>query len=97
MISGLEFLHTKCEMVHGDISINNIVIHRAPSLASPDQVSVGGVPLAQPAVPPEGLQEGIPVTGSVIDYDYARKLGTIMAKTSVHYSLFFTCRVPFSH
>jgi hypothetical protein len=33
--------------------------------------------------PKEGLAESIPVTGIVIDYDYARKVGTAMEKTSV--------------
>jgi hypothetical protein len=40
--------------------------------------------------PKEGLMESIPVTGIVIDYDYARKIGTSMEKTSVRprYSLY---------
>ena len=39
--------------------------------------------------PAEGLMEDIPVTGIVIDYDYAREVGTAMEKTSVrsHHSL----------
>jgi hypothetical protein len=46
--------------------------------------------LAQAAVTPaptEGLMESIPVTGIVIDYDYARKVGTTMEKTSVRLRL----------
>jgi len=53
--------------------------------------------------PIEGLMESIPVTGIVIDYDYARKVGTAMEKTSVRpfpeifcldIDFFFYFRVP---
>ncbi|KIJ92732.1 hypothetical protein K443DRAFT_66886, partial [Laccaria amethystina LaAM-08-1] len=29
-VDWLEFLHKKCEIVHGDLSVNNIVIYRSP-------------------------------------------------------------------
>jgi hypothetical protein len=101
-VKWLEFLHTKCKIVHGDLSINNIVIYRAPlacppastlkkgttmptnpnmttrvtqNIALQHQASVVPAPLA-------GLDESIPVVGTVIDYDYARSIDTIMEKTS---------------
>ena len=36
-----------------------------------------------------GLDESIPVVGTVIDYDYARSIDTLMDKTSVNLSLYF--------
>ena len=80
-------------MVHGDLSVNNIVIYRTPLPHPPSRKEVSvritraSSAMAQAAftpAPTEGLIESIPVTGIVIDYDYARKLGTAMEKTSVH-------------
>ena len=96
--SGLEYLHEKCNMVHGDLSVNNIVIHRTPLPHPPSNQSLrrqttrASLAMAQAEftlAPAEGLKESIPVTGIVIDYDYARKVGTAMEKTSVrsHHSL----------
>jgi hypothetical protein len=86
-------------MVHGDLSVNNIVISRTPLPHPPSnpsprkgakelsvQMTQASSAMAQAAFTPaliEGLMESIPVTGIVIDYDYARKVGTIMQKTSV--------------
>jgi hypothetical protein len=106
--SGLEYLHTKCNIVHGDLSINNIVIYRTPSShppSNPSKPSGKMGPKELPALqmtwtskaaaqaafiptPKEGLTESIPVTGVVIDYDYSRKVGTVMEKTSVASPLF---------
>ena len=94
--SGLEFLHTKCKLVHGDISVNNIVIYRFPLPHPPPKDCDGQSPLACAAsasvateqaaftpAPPEGVTDDFPVSGIVIDYDYARKIGTTTEKTSV--------------
>ena len=85
-------------MVHGDISVNNIVIHRSPPAHAPSnpsrkdakepsvRMTRASSAMAQKAftlAPSEGLMEDIPVTGIVIDYDYARNAGTVMEKTSV--------------
>ena len=107
--SGLEFLHTKCNMVHGDLSINNIVIYRTPLAHPPLKPSIlkkGPPKLTNPNMttrvtrnttrqeqasvvpaPLTGLDESIPVVGTVIDYDYARPINTLMDKTSVRLSL----------
>jgi len=100
--SGLEYLHKKCNMVHGDLSINNIVIYRTPPPRPPSnplrkgakelpaQTTRASSAMAQAAfipAPKEGLAESIPVTGVVIDYDYARKVGTAMEKTSVRLAI----------
>lgn len=97
-------------MVHGDLSINNIVIYRAP-LARPPPSKPSAVKKAAAAptnpnamvrvtrgvghqqkvlvvpAPLTGLDESIPVIGTVIDYDYARSIGTLMERTSVRLSL----------
>ena len=78
-------------MVHGDLSVNNIVIYRDPlphPPSDPPQArrTRASSAITQPACTPalrEGLAESIPVTGIVIDYDYARPVGTTMEKTSV--------------
>ena len=44
--SGLEFLHTKCNMVHSDLSINNIVIYRTPLSHPPNTLSGNGIKAA---------------------------------------------------
>ena len=86
-------------MVHGDLSINNIVIYRAPLARPPSKASLPSSStrvtrniarqqqgLVVPA-PLTGLDESIPVVGTVIDYDYARPIDTLMERTSVHLSL----------
>ena len=92
-------------MVHGDLSINNIVIYRAPHEHLPSKASalkMGTTMSTNPnmtmratrnmqAAPPSGLDESIPVVGTVIDYDYARSIDTRMGKTSVR--LFLSCSV----
>lgn len=93
---GLEFLHTKCELVHGDLSVNNIVIYRFPLSHPPPKDQDGKQPLPRTTrasvatgqtaftpAPKEGVTEDLPVSGIVIDYDYARKIGTTTEKTSV--------------
>ena len=93
--SGLKYLHKECNIVHGDLSVNNIVIYRTPLPHPPSRKdgeelsarttrtsSAMARAIFTPA-PTEGLKESIPVTGIVIDYDYARKVGTTMDKTSV--------------
>ncbi|EDR08797.1 uncharacterized protein LACBIDRAFT_296227 [Laccaria bicolor S238N-H82] len=88
-VDWLEFLHKKCEMVHGDISVNNIVIYRSPLPHSPPkdqplvrttQASVVTTHAAFMPAPTEGVMEDLPVSGIVIDYDYARKIGTTTGK-----------------
>jgi hypothetical protein len=92
-------------MVHGDLSINNIVIYRSPHARPPLKASTlkkGTMPTSSTRVtrqiahqqqasvvpvPLTGLDESIPVVGTVIDYDYARSIGTLMERTSVHPSL----------
>ena len=93
---GLEFLHTKCELVHGDLSVNNIVIYWFPLSHPPlkDQDSKQPLPRTTQASmatgqtaftpPKEGVTEDLPVSGIVIDYDYACKIGTTTEKTLVH-------------
>ncbi|KAF8814444.1 hypothetical protein BYT27DRAFT_7219833 [Phlegmacium glaucopus] len=73
-VDWLEFLHKKCNLVHGDISINNII--KQP-LACTTWASVA---TAQAAFTPAST--AVPVSGVVIDYDYAHKIGTITEKTS---------------
>ena len=98
-------------MVHGDLSINNIVIYRTPlSHPPPDSLprkdnKAASVrkPRASLAAakaqatftpaPKEGLTETIPVTGIVIDYDYARNIGTTTEKTSVRPRHFLDCSI----
>lgn len=50
------------------------------------------------AAPMEGVTESIPVTGVIIDYDYARNLGTLLDKTSVrpHHSLNYSVFIVIS-
>jgi len=81
-------------MVHGDLSINNIVIYRSPLARPPSKASLPSSStrvtrniarqqqaLVLPA-PLTGLDESIPVVGTVIDYDYARPIDTLMERTS---------------
>ena len=98
-------------MVHGDLSINNIVIYRAPLAHPPLKASTSKKGTTVPTnptpnmttrftrnfahqqqssavpAPLAGLDESISVVGTVIDYDYARSVDTLMDKTSVHLSL----------
>ncbi|KAF8895747.1 hypothetical protein CPB84DRAFT_1816005 [Gymnopilus junonius] len=70
-IDWLEYLHKKCKLVHGDLSINNI--------EWPAQITRASLAMAQAAfiaAPTEGLTESILVTGIIINYDYAHK-GTL--------------------
>ena len=96
-------------MVHGDLSVNNIVIYHTPlphppSDASPrkgakelsarmTRASLAMARAEFTPAPTEGLTESIPVTGVVIDYDYARKVGTAMEKTSVRLRHSLNCSV----
>lgn len=60
------------------------------------RVTRASLAMAQAAITPaptEGLMESIPVTGIVIDYDYSRKVGTAMEKTSVHLHHSLNCSV----
>ncbi|KAF8147193.1 hypothetical protein B0H34DRAFT_666850 [Crassisporium funariophilum] len=97
-VDWLEYLHKKCQMVHGDLSVNNIVIYRNPLPHPPISPRKGAKRLPASAsarktqrkseaftlAPSEGLKEKIPVSGVVIDYDYAREIskGTGTEKTS---------------
>lgn len=89
---GLAFLHGTCKVVHGDLSVNNIVIHRSPLARAPSRNSLASNTkpansTKNPAIEcaeSTGVTEDIPVTGIVIDYDYARKLGVVMEGTPVH-------------
>ena len=106
-LSGLEYLHVECKIVHGDLSVTNIVIFREPRAHPPGRPvivkknistssksnttvrvtqSEAEVQAVQ-AAPLTGVDDSIPVVGVVIDYDYARKLGTLMDRTSVRFSL----------
>lgn len=75
-------------MVHGDVSISNIAIVREPA---PCVVPKGpGKRKAKAAIAEqEALDKKMPTYGLVIDYDYARPIGTEMDKTSVR--LFLIC------
>jgi hypothetical protein len=100
-------------MVHGDLSINNIVIHHAPPAHPPSKASISKKGTAVPtnpnmtlrvtrnmahqqrvvSVPLTGLDESISVIGTVIDYDYARPIDTLMEKTSVRFLLNYSVLV----
>ena len=99
-------------MVHGDLSINNIVIYHTPLEHPPPRPSIlkkGAPKLAnsnmstqvtqnttrqeQASVVPAllaGLDEGIPAAGTMIDYNYAHLINTLMDKILVHLSLNFS-------
>ena len=73
---GLEFFHNKCDIVHGDISINNIVIVRfLPAIVSALQsdflMSLAGTDVTANAVPPcqpaTGGDEAGSVSSSLVD------------------------------
>ncbi|KAF8957875.1 hypothetical protein BDZ97DRAFT_1669192 [Flammula alnicola] len=99
-VKWLDFLHNKCKKVHGDLSINNIVIYRSPPAHPPPPKASNlkstddNMPMRitrhttqqhlAPFVlaPLTGLDEDIPVVGTVIDYDYARPIDTNMQRTS---------------
>ena len=92
-------------MVHGDLSINNIVIYHTPLTHLPLKPSIlkkGASKLTNPNMTTQvtwnplcqepalvvpallaGLDESIPVVGTVIDYDYACPINTLMDKTLV--------------
>ena len=94
-------------MVHGDLSINNIIIYHAPLARPPLKASTlkKGTTIPtnpntrvtwnithqqQASVVPAlltGLDERIQIVGTVIDYDYARSIDTLMEKTLVRLSL----------
>jgi hypothetical protein len=107
-------------MVHGDLSINNIVIYRAPPARPPLKASTSKKGTSAPTnpsmttrvtrnttlrelqqqasvvpAPLTGLDESIPVVGTVIDYDYARSVDTLMEKTSVCFAELFCSRAQF--
>ena len=106
-LSGLEYLHVECKIVHGDLSVTNIVIFRKPRAHPPGRpvivkknITTSSKPnttvqvtrseaevQAIQAAPLTGVDDSIPVVGVVIDYDYARKIGTLMDRTSVRFSL----------
>ena len=100
---GLDFLHNKCKLVHGDLSINNIVIFRDPSVQSHTKAPAHRKGSAQVSststrvtrnttrqqqallapAPLTGIDDNLPVVGTVIDYDYSRAVNTPLDKTSV--------------
>ncbi|KJA20813.1 hypothetical protein HYPSUDRAFT_141584 [Hypholoma sublateritium FD-334 SS-4] len=98
-VDWLDFLHNKCNLVHGDLSPNNIVIFRDPSDRPPPRStksrkgSTSGTSRAtrsstrhggasiKPA-PTSGVNDNIPAVGTIIDYDYARPVGTVLERTS---------------
>ncbi len=108
-LSGLEYLHVECKIVHGDLSVTNIVIFREPrahppgrpvivkkSITTSSQANTTAQAIhsqtevqATPAAPLTGVDDSIPVVGVVIDYDYAREIGTLMDRTSVRFSLVY--------
>jgi hypothetical protein len=71
------------------------VIYRSPLPHPPPKDHDGKRPLARTTranmatqaivtpAPKEGVAEDLPVSGIVIDYDYARQIGTTTEKTSV--------------
>ncbi|KJA25531.1 hypothetical protein HYPSUDRAFT_134549 [Hypholoma sublateritium FD-334 SS-4] len=101
-VKWLDFLHNKCNLVHGDLSINNIVIFRAPAACPPPpRTFVSKKGAAKPNIaaritrtasrqqrtpmipaPLGGVDDSIPVVGTIIDYDYSRPLNTLLEKTS---------------
>ena len=100
---GLKFIRTKCELVQGDLSINNIVIYYFPLSHPPLKDQDGKQPLPQTTWAsmatgqtgfthaPKGVTEDLPDSGIVIDYDYGWKIGTTMEKTSVTLCRFQNC------
>ncbi|KAF8342367.1 hypothetical protein F5887DRAFT_887411 [Amanita rubescens] len=87
VVNFLEFLSEKGNVIHGDISINNILINRvwnSPSEPSPSQLRKlasgikayrsGSVPPRSPAVEAsyDGTFEPIEATGFLIDCDFMR-------------------------
>ncbi|KJA19574.1 hypothetical protein HYPSUDRAFT_69143 [Hypholoma sublateritium FD-334 SS-4] len=100
-VKWLDFLHNKCKLVHGDLSINNIVIFHTPTSHPPSkapaskkgtnnpnivtQITRGASRQVQAMIVPAplaGVDDVIPVVGTIIDYDYARALKTLLERTS---------------
>lgn len=75
-LSGLKYLHLKCNLVHGDISINNLVIARVP----PSPPATSSLPASTETRVPD---THIDAYGVVIDYDYARHQDSQTHHTSV--------------
>ena len=75
-------------MVHGDISITNAIIVRDPAPRvkpkGPSKKEIRAAIAEQ-----EAADENMVTYGLIIDYDYARSIGTEMDKTSV--CLFLIC------
>ncbi|KIJ90160.1 hypothetical protein K443DRAFT_47013, partial [Laccaria amethystina LaAM-08-1] len=92
IVDQLEFLHDKCGLVHGDISISNVVIRMPLSLGHhqgiplpPLQSTQVSEILCHLTVLPStdiGFPHSLGSGGSVIDFDYSRLKNTISAKTS---------------
>ncbi|KAF9482353.1 hypothetical protein BDN70DRAFT_801610 [Pholiota conissans] len=88
-VDQLKFIHDECGLVHGDISMNNIVIVRF----LPNILAALPPPLPEPLSFPASHQitpchkDGFPHVlksgGSVIDFDYARASGTPAAEVSM--------------
>ncbi|KAG6807655.1 hypothetical protein H0H92_006810 [Tricholoma furcatifolium] len=73
VVEFLQFLDEECDSVHGDISINNIVINRVfSSTTSPND----------PPAPEDGTKEEIAAYGVPIDYDYSRQKGVVTTHAS---------------
>ncbi|KJA24702.1 hypothetical protein HYPSUDRAFT_135753 [Hypholoma sublateritium FD-334 SS-4] len=80
-VKWLDFLHNKVKLVHGDISITNLVIVRDPA-PRVEPKGTGRRHLKAAVTEQAALDESMPTYGLVIDYDYARPIGTEMDKTS---------------
>ena len=91
---GLDFLHNKVKLVHGDISITNLAIVRDPD-ERVEPKGPGRQHLMAAVAEQAALDERMPTYGLVLDYDYARPIGTEIDKTSV--CLFLICFVIYTY
>ncbi|KJA13936.1 hypothetical protein HYPSUDRAFT_150995 [Hypholoma sublateritium FD-334 SS-4] len=89
----LDFIANRCGLVHGDVSMNNILIVRllpniiaamppGPGLNPDVKDALANVVLPNAPCTNEGLSLALPTGGSLIDFDYSREKDIPSAKTS---------------
>lgn len=99
----LDFISNTCGLVHGDVSINNIVIVRLlpnifstippgpeSEMDSEDELVVVALP-DKPCTKEGLLERNLKSGGSIIDFDYSRAKDTTSARTSVSLYLLLRC------